>query len=587
MLVSSLIHIRSSIHALLLASRYREAGFHVIEFNASDQRNKGAMEGVVKQLIDNRGVDEYFSAQSSHHHTSHPTCIIMDEVDGISGNEDRGGLQLLVQLIQRSRLPIICIANDASTPKMKTLKGYTMHLIWRRPTAEQIMPRLTAIAAAEGLDVDVNAMRKLIEATQADIRQTINYLQMHSKTHRRLQFDTVQAAMDKGGGKDFDTGVFDVVPQLFRDPGRKAGWVEERSDLFFVDSSLVPLFVQEAYLKCRPRVDPGQAPRQAEAQAMEMVSKAADMISDADSISARIYSEMDYSLMPTYAVLSSVAPAFLMSAGGLSGNLTFPTWLGQNSSRTKKSRLIREMHAAMAVVAPSPLTSFIVDYLPALRTHLLDPFHGADPSEAVDGVCEELEALGLVKEDWDTLVEVTDPFARLQDKTALDTAVKTRFTREWNKREHRFRSTRATLKVDAGAGLKAATNEDEEEVKEPVDDVEGSGEEEKEDAIGKHDLMIQKLKDTNADSPKGKGSGGKGSRGGRGGAGGKGAGGRGGRGRGGRGSRGRGGARGGGGGARGAKQKGKKGPKEERSEDDDGDEDMTDFIVDDDDDDNL
>ena len=209
----------------------REAGFHVVEFNASDQRNKSALEAVVAQLIDNRGIDEFWSTSTSSSsssstpsHTSHPTCVIMDEVDGISGNEDRGGLQHLISLIKRARLPIICIANDASSPKMKTLKSYTLHLTWRRPTTDQIVPRLNAIAVAEGLDVDVNAMRKLIEGTQADIRQAINFLQMYSKTHRKLAYDTVQASMDRGGGKDFDTGVFEVIPTFFKDPGRRVGW---------------------------------------------------------------------------------------------------------------------------------------------------------------------------------------------------------------------------------------------------------------------------------------------------------------------------------------------------------------------------
>ena len=264
---------------------------------------------------------------------------------------------------------------------------------------------------------------------------------------------------------------------------------------------------------------------------MEVLSKAADMISDADSISKLIYSEADYSLMPTYAVVSSVAPAFLMSAAGMVGGLNFPKWLGQNSSRTKNNRLIREMHSAMSLVAPSPLTSFIVDYMPALRSKLVDPFRGPDPAEVVEDVIGELESLGLVKEDWDTLVEVTDPFARLADKTLLATTVKSKFTREWRKRAHRMTATRG-LKVDKGAaGLKAAANEYEEEASETDNEVaEGEEEAEGDDVISKKDPMIQELSDKKADSPTGRGGGG-----------GKGGGSRGGRGRGGgsKGSRGR------------------------------------------------
>ena len=38
--------------------------------------------------------------------------LIMDEVDGMAGNEDRGGVAELIQLIKTTRIPIICICNN-------------------------------------------------------------------------------------------------------------------------------------------------------------------------------------------------------------------------------------------------------------------------------------------------------------------------------------------------------------------------------------------------------------------------------------------------------------------------------------------
>ena len=586
----------------------REAGFQVIEFNASDVRNKAALENVVGPLVRNHGMAEYWVAQgSAFPRGGKRTVIIMDEVDGISGNEDRGGLQTLTQLIKRARVPIICIANDASTQKMKTVKSYTLHMVWRRPTADQIIPRLTAIAHAEGLDVDTNAMRKLVESTQADIRQTINFLQMYKKTHRSLAYDGVLQGM-AGGGKDFDTGAFDVIQAFFRDSGKRAGWIDERSNLYFVDGSLVPLFIQEMYLKGKPRIDASKGPRQAEAQVMEVASLAADYIADADTLSSIIYSEQEHSLMPVHAVLSSVAPGYLMSASGSAGFAQFPTWLGQNSSRTKRSRLIREMHTAASLSAPSSVSAFTTEYLPALRTHLVDPFHGPDPGAAVDAVIDELDSLGLTKEDWDSLVEVTDPFATLGDKTKLESATKSRFTREWNKREHRVTATRGVkgerVAASAGPTIKVAADELEEEDEDAA--VEAVDEEEDEDddstaakgdspeaeAVAqaraaervKKDPMIKAEPGTSKETAAQDGKGAKGGRGGatrgaRGGA----RGGRGGAGKGGRGA-GRSGARGGRGGAA-ARRKGRKDSSEDEDEDDN--EDMAAFIVDDDDVDDL
>lgn len=62
----------------------------------------------------------------------------MDEVDGMAGNEDRGGLQELVSLIKSTDVPIICICNDRNNPKMRTLSNYTFDLKFQKPRLEQI-----------------------------------------------------------------------------------------------------------------------------------------------------------------------------------------------------------------------------------------------------------------------------------------------------------------------------------------------------------------------------------------------------------------------------------------------------------------
>ena len=66
----------------------------------------------------------------------------MDEVDGMAGNEDRGGLQELVLLIKSTKIPIICICNDRNSMKMRTLANYCFDLRFQRPRLEQIKVKL-------------------------------------------------------------------------------------------------------------------------------------------------------------------------------------------------------------------------------------------------------------------------------------------------------------------------------------------------------------------------------------------------------------------------------------------------------------
>lgn len=73
------------------------------------------------------------------------SCLIMDEVDGTSAG-DRGGIGALNALIKKTKIPIICIANDKSSQKMKPLLHTTYQLPFRRPDANMIRARLMTIA---------------------------------------------------------------------------------------------------------------------------------------------------------------------------------------------------------------------------------------------------------------------------------------------------------------------------------------------------------------------------------------------------------------------------------------------------------
>ena len=56
----------------------------------------------------------------------------------MAGNEDRGGIQELVALIKSTCIPIICICNDRSLPKMRTLSNHCFDLRFQRPRVDQI-----------------------------------------------------------------------------------------------------------------------------------------------------------------------------------------------------------------------------------------------------------------------------------------------------------------------------------------------------------------------------------------------------------------------------------------------------------------
>jgi replication factor C subunit 1 len=109
--------------------------------------------------------------------TAKRRVVIMDEVDGMGGN-DRGGIAELIRIIKMSRSPIVCICNDRQSQKIRSLTSHCFDLRVKRPTKTQIAQRLVQIGLAEDLRVDQNAAEMLVEQSGNDIRQAINAMQM-------------------------------------------------------------------------------------------------------------------------------------------------------------------------------------------------------------------------------------------------------------------------------------------------------------------------------------------------------------------------------------------------------------------------
>lgn len=86
----------------------RQFDYDLVEMNASDVRNRDSIEARVRPVFANTGL---FGRR---------TMLFLDEVDGISGREDSGGLDALVDLIKEPTVPVVMAANERSE-KMKAL----------------------------------------------------------------------------------------------------------------------------------------------------------------------------------------------------------------------------------------------------------------------------------------------------------------------------------------------------------------------------------------------------------------------------------------------------------------------------------
>ncbi|CAJ0559901.1 unnamed protein product, partial [Mesorhabditis spiculigera] len=160
--------------------------------------------------------------------------LIMDEVDGMSGNEDRAGISELMDIIKSTMIPIICICNDRSHPKMRSLVNYCFDVRFPRPRVEQVRSRMMTIAVQEKMRISKEELDELIELSNHDVRQCIYNLQM-----RKAQPDITIAQ------KDVTINPFEAARKLLS----KSTDLKEKQEMFFVDYGIMPLFVFENYLQ--------------------------------------------------------------------------------------------------------------------------------------------------------------------------------------------------------------------------------------------------------------------------------------------------------------------------------------------------
>ena len=86
------------------ACAYAKAAAEIFELNASETRNKGVLAELLRDASDSHVISFGAAASGAASSAARPKLkrlVIMDEVDGMSGNSDRGGTQELIQVIRR------------------------------------------------------------------------------------------------------------------------------------------------------------------------------------------------------------------------------------------------------------------------------------------------------------------------------------------------------------------------------------------------------------------------------------------------------------------------------------------------------
>lgn len=173
----------------LINAASKEFGFTIIEMNASDTRSEKAINAVAKPATSYVALDN-FSTQNQI--KGKGNLLFLDEVDGIAGNEDRGGVGAIIKIIEEARTPVIMAANDPEVEKLRPLKKVCLLVRFQQIRIPLIIALLQKICLLEHVKAEFEALERIAQNSRGDVRSAINDLQSLSEgTHNLTLQDTI------------------------------------------------------------------------------------------------------------------------------------------------------------------------------------------------------------------------------------------------------------------------------------------------------------------------------------------------------------------------------------------------------------
>jgi replication factor C subunit 1 len=286
----------------------------------------------------------------------------------------------------------------------------------------------------------------------------------------------------------------------------------KRNDAFFVDYNFVGLLVQQNYLKVvQGRYSDAKLSKDDDKiiATLEQMSAAADSMSDFAHAENALRGDQNWSLLPFTAMLA-VKTGF--HAGGANGGFLpgypeFTTWLGRNSTKGKKSRLLQELQHHANYKISGGMQALRMSYLPVFHERFMSLLSSGGAGEAID----LMDEYGF---DRDDIFEKLDEFTmdtKAQSFSKLDSKKKAAFTRAYNEGIHKSQALVAEQGGAKKLKRKPSSAPSETAELDAIDDDHVGTEEEEEEEDD--DLNAEKIKDLFKSSKRKGKSSGKGSKG--------------------------------------------------------------------------
>ena len=141
--------------------------YDLIETNASDTRSKEDLERLIMPLLTNASI---FGKRM---------LLFLDEIDGISGREDTGGIDSIVNMMKDPAIPVIMAANKRDT-KLKELTKVSKVINFNPVPPRLLMLFLERIIKKEKMNLSSEEKNSIVNNSHGDIRSLLNNAQSKS-----------------------------------------------------------------------------------------------------------------------------------------------------------------------------------------------------------------------------------------------------------------------------------------------------------------------------------------------------------------------------------------------------------------------
>ena len=174
-------------------------GMELVERNASDYRTAEAVERVA-------GLASQYGTLYGRRR-----LILLDEMDGITGTADKGGVRAVIKVVKEAMCPVVLVANNAYDPRFATLRRYCLLIEFGKPTVLQVVKHLKRICGREGIEADDRVLKFIANRSGRDVRSAVNDLQALAQGRKRLVYEDVSWLAER----DRKEVIFKVLRTIF------------------------------------------------------------------------------------------------------------------------------------------------------------------------------------------------------------------------------------------------------------------------------------------------------------------------------------------------------------------------------------